>query len=214
MKPVLDLSADFTSQEKFNILLLQPGGYRAGTAENMSKDYHFEDEKGVRIFKIEMCNDISKCIMIKSRNKLIIYDIHELEITDTFNLRDHDILDYSYNKFMKRLFILNTNNEVFVVNILRNESKFEKDDIRIFNVLGDLEGENEEVILCSLAVSDSGEDVIISGYENSKIYPVNLLYLLKMEAGNMVGKTKNEILYSGEKMKKHCKNIFLKIFLS
>lgn len=208
MKPVLDITADMTSKENYNILLLQPGGYRAGTVENLSKDYHFEDEKGVRIFKIEMCNDFSKSIMIQSRNKLVIYDIHDLEITDFLILENFDILDYSYNKFMKKLFILNTNKEVYVVKIVRNESNFDKENMKCYSIIGDLETDDSEVVLCSLAVEDSGENFVVSGYDNTKPYPVNLLYLVRIEAGKVVSKTRNEILYKDGKIEKHCKNYF------
>jgi hypothetical protein len=206
--PVLDITADFTNHDlkTQNLLLLQPGGYQAGTFKDLTIDSDSEDYEGMNIFKIEMTGDNTKAIFIKTRNKVVIYDMKNLEILDELTLPSGDITDFSYNKFMKKLFILGNDKRLHIVKMVKKESMFKKSEFYSYNLIKF----DELHKLCSLAVEECGDNVVVSGYYEDGDYPVNLLCVLKLEGGQIVGEFMKVIEYKfqGE----YCKGIFVDFF--
>ena len=116
LEPVLDITADYTTLpgdtetdreglQTQKIMLVQPGGYRVGTCNDLSIDYHFEQKSGMRAHKVVQLRKLSRCVVSVSRKKVVLYDLKRARILDSLSLRE-DIQDFVYDRMNKLLYVL------------------------------------------------------------------------------------------------------------
>ena len=116
LDPVLDILVDQTSQNlvQQSVMVIQPGGYRTGTFNDLGLDYHFEDKTGMKVFKGIQLKKKSRGIVITSRKRIFLYDLKRKKGLDYLGLKD-DIKDFGYDKKNQVLYVLSLK--------LKNEGK-------------------------------------------------------------------------------------------
>ena len=137
--------------------------------------------------------------MIKSKSKLIIYDIAQLKPLDNFILESSvDIVDYSYNKKTRKLFILSSQNIVYVISLDLSESRFELDSAVRYQI-------EEEAELGSLAVSEDGACFVVSGEDRESEWATNVICVVWIASGDEGGVDRQILKRVVYKDKEYCK---------
>lgn len=166
------------------VLLLQPGGFKAGPITNLNFDVHSQRSQSTNqnTFKIERMRDPQRVILLKNPHTLVIYSMEQYSIDDELDLgRKHiSILDFIYHKKTRYLYILTNQGEIIFVRVFKSESKFKhsenswwkmnlSEENQIKNDLEIRDSTSVSIKLCTLAVNISGKHIAISGFCNEII---------------------------------------------